>query len=487
MSTEAKKKSLAGNAILNVVRTIVTYAFPLISFMYGSRLFGTDGMGQVQFSQSFVAYFVLLAMLGIEKYGIREASKVRTNKQKLSKLSQELLIINGCSVLISYLLLFLLMALVPKLETYYVLLLINSLTIGLTALGMNWLYVAVEDYFFVMIRNVIVNAIALVCLFLFVHSPDDLAPFVLIQTLAATGANILNIIHARVYISFRPCKKYSLFPHLKPILIVFLMTLFIEVYTHLDATMLGFLSGNDSTGLYSAAHKVCGMVIAVITAAALVMMPRMSVYAASGDKEGVKKLSIDSIHFILLLSVPCAVGVFFLSENLIILFSGTAFLDGTTAARILSGRVLVSSLNAFFVLYLFISLGKERVSVVSTGVAALLNFTLNIILIPIYAENGASAATVAAEIVELAINLWAARRVFSLSCALSKCWKYLLASIFIPLLLLFVSLFSDNAHIQLLVVFLAAVPLYFGSLIIMRDKYAKQLIGWIARRIHLTK
>ena len=95
MAANGKHKSLAGNAALNVIRTVVTYAFPLVSFMYGSRLFGTDGVGQIQFAQSFVAYFVLLAMLGIEKYGIREASRVKDDRQKLSKLSQELLIING--------------------------------------------------------------------------------------------------------------------------------------------------------------------------------------------------------------------------------------------------------------------------------------------------------------------------------------------------------------------------------------------------------
>ena len=139
MAENKTQKSLAGNAALNVIRTVVTYAFPLVSFMYGSRLFGTDGVGQIQFAQSFVAYFVLLAMLGIEKYGIREASRVKDDRQKLSKLSQELLIINGCSVVLAYGLLLLSLLLIPRLDSYAVLLLINRLTIGLTALGMNWL------------------------------------------------------------------------------------------------------------------------------------------------------------------------------------------------------------------------------------------------------------------------------------------------------------------------------------------------------------
>ena len=482
MANNEWRKSLAGYAALNVVRTVVTYAFPLVSFMYGSRLFGTDGVGQIQFAQSFVAYFVLLSMLGIEKYGIREASRVKDDRQKLSKLSQELLIINGCSVVLAYGLLLASLMLIPKLDSYAVLLLINSLTIGLTALGMNWLYVAVEDYFFVMVRNVVVNTLALVCLFVFVRSSDDIAVFVLIQTLAATGANVFNVFHARKYISFRPMGHYRLAPHIKPILVVFAMTLFIEVYTHLDTTMLGFMSGNDATGLYSAAHKVCGMLTAVITAAALVMMPRMSAHAGAGDRGKVAKLSADTIHFILMFSVPCAVGAFVLSENLILLFSGSEFLEGATAARILSGRVLLSSLNAFFVLYLFIPLGKEKVSVLSTGCAAVLNFALNMALIPLLAENGASIATVMAELLELCVNLWFFRKVLPLGDAFSKCWKYAVASAVVPLLFGLTSLVGLNAYIQLLGVFLLAIPLYFGGLVMLKDSYVTSLAGKLLRR-----
>lgn len=482
MAANEKRKSLASNAALNVVRTVVTYAFPLVSFMYGSRLFGTDGVGQIQFAQSFVAYFVLLAMLGIEKYGIRESSRVKDDRQKLSKLSQELLIINGCSVVLAYGLLLASLVLIPKLDSYAVLLLINSLTIGLTALGMNWLYVAVEDYFFVMVRNVVVNTLALVCLFVFVRSSDDIAVFVLIQTLAATGANVFNVFHARKYISFRPMGHYHLAPHIKPILVVFAMTLFIEVYTHLDTTMLGFMSGNDATGLYSAAHKVCGMLTAVITAAALVMMPRMSAHAGAGDRGKVAKLSADTIHFILMFSIPCAVGAFVLSENLILLFSGSEFLEGATAARILSGRVLLSSLNAFFVLYLFIPLGKEKVSVLSTGCAAVLNFALNMALIPLLAENGASIATVMAELLELCVNLWFFRKVLPPGDAFSKCWKYAVASAVVPLLFGLTSLIGLNAYIQLLGVFLLAIPLYFGGLVMLKDSYVTSLARKLLRR-----
>ena len=52
-------KSIKSNAIVNIIRTISTLIFPLITFPYVSRILEPEGVGKVNFSQSFVGYFVL--------------------------------------------------------------------------------------------------------------------------------------------------------------------------------------------------------------------------------------------------------------------------------------------------------------------------------------------------------------------------------------------------------------------------------------------
>ena len=64
--------------------------FPLISFPYVSRILNPDGIGKVNFSRSIVAYFSMIAALGIKTYGIREGAKVRNNQQQLNLFAQEL-------------------------------------------------------------------------------------------------------------------------------------------------------------------------------------------------------------------------------------------------------------------------------------------------------------------------------------------------------------------------------------------------------------
>ena len=70
-----EKKSLTKNFIYNYIRTFCNIAFPLITFMYTSRILGAEGIGKFNFSKSVITYFAMIAMLGINQYGTREADR----------------------------------------------------------------------------------------------------------------------------------------------------------------------------------------------------------------------------------------------------------------------------------------------------------------------------------------------------------------------------------------------------------------------------
>ena len=157
-----KQKSLKLNAALNLTKTIIGLIFPLITFPYASRVLMPVSLGKVNFAQSIVSYFALIASLGITNYGIREASKVRDDKLKLSQFSKELLIINLISTAIAYILFFISIFVVPKFSEYRALLCVCSGSILFTTLGMDWLYTAIEDFMYITIRSIIFQFISLV-------------------------------------------------------------------------------------------------------------------------------------------------------------------------------------------------------------------------------------------------------------------------------------------------------------------------------------
>ena len=75
------QKSLKQNAFFNFAKALANFAFPLITFPYVSRILMPDGIGRINFVNSVVEYFVLIAELGISSYAAREAAKIRDDKK----------------------------------------------------------------------------------------------------------------------------------------------------------------------------------------------------------------------------------------------------------------------------------------------------------------------------------------------------------------------------------------------------------------------
>ena len=101
-----KEKSIKLNFIMNIILTMSSFIFPVITFPYVSRILLPEGTGKVAFATSLISYFSMFAQLGIPTYGIRACAKVRDNRNELSKTVHELLIVNLGMCVISYVALF---------------------------------------------------------------------------------------------------------------------------------------------------------------------------------------------------------------------------------------------------------------------------------------------------------------------------------------------------------------------------------------------
>ena len=80
-----RNSSLKLNFIMNVILTMSSILFPLLTFPYVSRILLPVGTGKVAFATSFISYFTLFSQLGIPMYGIRACAKVRDSKIDLSR------------------------------------------------------------------------------------------------------------------------------------------------------------------------------------------------------------------------------------------------------------------------------------------------------------------------------------------------------------------------------------------------------------------
>lgn len=478
-----QQKSLKINAILNITKTLMGLVFPLITFPYASRILMPEGLGKVNFALSIISYFAIISSLGIENYGIREAAKLRDDKIQLSKFSKEIFMINMISTIVAYALLAVAIIFIPKFLEYIRLLIVSSATILFTTLGMNWLYSAVEDYLYITIRSIIFQVISLILLFLLVHSKDDYVKYAAISVVSNVGSNILNFVHSRKYISFKIDKPLKFKKHLKPIMVLFAMAVAVKIYTVLDTTMIGFLKNDYEVGIYTAATKINKIVLSLVVSIGTVLLPRLSYYSSMEDKTEFYKLAYKGFDILLLIALPSAVGLSLLSTSIVHLLSGNGYEAAILPMRIMNPIIVVIGLSNFIGIQMFMPLNKEKWILYSVLVGAVVNFFINLFLIPIYGSVGASIATLCAEITVTLTQLILLRRFPKINKIAKSLIKYFLNSVVMGVFVYACVRFISVEWVELVIGVIVGVVVYILILVIEKNELIYEVLTSIKNKI----
>lgn len=480
-------KSIPKNMVFNFLKTFSSLVFPVITFTYAARILGDAGIGRVSFAKSIVSYFAMLAMLGMNAYGTREAAKRRDDPEKLSKFVWEMLLVNGCTTLAAYLLLFVSMYTVPKFHGYEDLLWVCSLAILMQGMGMEWLYQALEEYQYIAVRTVIFQLIALTALFLFVRQKDDVVPYAMVTVFASSGSYVLNFINARKFVLRPKLSSLQIRQHLRPLLWLFAVAVSIELYTVLDSTMLGFIKGDASVGIYTAAVKVNKMLNSLIGVLGVVLIPRLSYYVGLHEHERVKVLVRKAYNFVFLLSVPSAVGLFLLSDEIILLFSGNGFASAGFTMRMLTPIVLLIPFSFTTNQHILFPMGKEKLILISTTVGAVVNLLCNALLIPRFAENGAAAATVIAEAMVALVCFRNIRRYVDIRLIFGLYWQYWTAILPTVLFDALLRLLPIHYLIRMLSLIVLSSGSYFIILYLLKNPFFSEELSILTRKLKMGR
>ncbi len=391
--------------IMNVILKVSNIIFPLVTFPYVSRNLGVGGIGKVTFASSVVAYFVLFSSLGIPTYGTRICAQCRGDRRKLSKVTQELFFISSLAAGVAYMAFLTILFLTPRLRGDVGLMLMSSLSIVLTGVGMEWFYQAIEQYDYIVYRNLLFKVLSVALIFILVKKPEDYLVYALINIIGAVGSNILNLIRVRKYISLSFLGAYDLKKHMYPIFSFFMLTIATAVYNYLDATMLGFMKGDESVGYYTVAIKIKTILVSVITSLGTVLLPRISFYMEKGMGEEFKRTIRNSLEFVVLMALPLVIFFSVEAENTILLLSGRAYIASVGPMVIIMPTVLLIGLSNVTGIQILVPVNKEKYTVLSTIVGAIINLIFNFTFIPVYGASGAALGTVVAEFVVLCIQL----------------------------------------------------------------------------------
>lgn len=473
-----KIHSVKYNFIMNAILTVAGIIFPLITFPYISRVLLVEGSGKVAFATSVVTYFTMFASLGIPTYGVRACAIVRDNKEKLSKTVQELLIISGGTTLLTYIVFGISLFVILEFAQERTLLLIVGLGIGLNTIGVQWLYNALEQYSYITTCSILFKVIGMILMFLLVKESSDYQIYGGVYVIASFGSYVLNFICLRKFVTFQKTGTYQFKQHLKHIMVFFAMSAGASIYLNLDVVMLRFLQSNEAVGYYNAGIKVKTVLVTCVTSLGTVLLPRLSYYIETADKKAFQLMVGKAFRFVFVAASAVTVYFSIFARESILLLSGEAFLPAVGPMMILMPTVLLIGLSNVTGIQILTPNGREREVMYSIWGGAILDFVLNLIVIPKFSANGAALSTLLAEGMVLLLQCWFLRDVLWSYIRQVQCWKIVIALAVASVMTIPVKIWIDSG---VFVTLLVSAIVFFGGyavvLLLLKEPFVSEILN----------
>ena len=476
-------KSLVKNSIYNIIYKIVSVLYPLATVTYVSHVLMSERMGMVSYAQNIVSYFAVFAALGIPTYGIREIAVSRYNREKLSQIFWELFSINAVSTSVSIVTYIGLVVSIGRFHDLLLLYAVAGVQLILNYCNVDWFYQGLEEYRYISIRSIIVKIIALCLLPFLVKSADDYINYALIYCLAIAGNNIFNIVHIRKYVS-KPQLKIEIKRHFKPISILLMVSLAVEIYAMIDTTMLGFYCDDSTVGCYTNSMKLTRMVTTTAAAIGAVLFPRLSIVYKENDRKKFNNLVNTGIKVMLMFAIPATVGLILLRQDIVLLLFGETFLDAVPMLAVLSIMIPIVVCNTLMGGQVLVTIGRESKYMRSVVLASIVNIILNSIFIPRFGATSAAIASLISESIVLVCYI-----IFSKDYVELKFNIRFFVSMMIPLILyIIVSIFVFSRLViepiySLIINVVCCIVLYFGFGLLLKNEAMLIISNCVKRMI----
>lgn len=473
-------KSLAKNSVFNAFYTILNLLFPLITSVYVARVLLPEGVGKVAYTQSIVSYFVVLASLGLPNYGLREIARVRGKVEEKNKLFTELLIVNFISTVIALFAYGVLVLSVPSFKKQIQLFIACGFLIFFNFFNIDWFYQGEEEYIFIVCRSIIIKVFSLIAIFLFVRQQSDYVIYAWISSIALGGNYILNIIHSRKFVQLT-FKNVNIRPHIKPILIMAAGVILSSIYGKVDTTMLGIISGDRDTGLYTNALKIIDMIITTSTAITAVFMPRLSYYYVNNRKE-FTKLVKNGNKILSFLTFPLAIGLFVVAPNVVKILFGAEFIESATIIRVLSIMIIIKGFGNLLCFQLVMCTGNEKERIPATFFGSLSNVVMNAAFIPLFAGVGAAIASVVSEAIVNGYQLIKIKKVIDIQFEKKILIKCVISSIIMGIVCYFIGKIKIETLISTAITVLIGIVTYIIMNIILKNEIFYEVLKIVKKK-----
>jgi len=392
-----QNRKIAYNAIVSAGARIIGLALSLIIIGLLTRYLGQDGFGYYATILAFLFFFTVLADLGLYSICLREISRPGADQSKIASNAFTLRFFAGLFIF----------AMAPLIVCLFPYPGQVKLGILIGAVGF-WLMSNQQILMGVFQKHLRMDKVAIGELFgrlvqlglVIFFIKQDLGFLFIISALVIGSliSFVLIFIFSQKYIPISFEFDFSFWrPLLKESLPLALAIIFTVIYFKIDTIMLSLMKSPADVGIYNLAYKFLESLLFFPAMFIGLVMPMMSEYAFSAQ-EKFKKITQKTLDILLIFIIPMIFGIFFLSEDMVVLIAGQDFI---LSAGVLNILIFAAGIIFLGVLFsnMIISLKKQKKLVYIYGIGVVVNLITNFIFIPKYSYYGAAWTTLLTELI----------------------------------------------------------------------------------------
>ncbi|HAQ1760088.1 TPA: oligosaccharide flippase family protein [Enterococcus faecium] len=391
-------KKTVKDIFYNAIYQVFLIVLPLLTIPILSRRIGSTGLGIYGYVFSISQFLMTVIAVGMNPFRIRNIAKSRKDKKALSLQFWNIYFIQfliGLSV--SFLYIAYIYFFDVKYKNLYLIQLI--FIVGLT-LDISWFFQGIEEFSKVVIRNTVIKLSSVLLIIIFVSTKDDLWIYVFITSITNfLGSLVFWLsIHGKVG---KPIFNSNVFKQLwKPAFIILTPQLFMQVYTTLDKTIVGYFVDPTELSYYDQSQKIVRIILAVLTSITIVMLPKISKAQAEGKSENILVYTKKSFDYTIIIALILFSVVFINTKEFVPWFFGENFKPMTINMLISCLIIVVSPIGGVFANQFAIAIEKDKEYAYPMIIGAIVSIIGNVAFVPTY---GAVAATIVLVVVELLV------------------------------------------------------------------------------------
>lgn len=456
MATSVKK-----NFGWNLLLMVSGYLFPVITFPYITRVLGAEGLGIGNFVLSIVDYAVLFSTFGIAAIGSRYIPQCNDDKEKRNHVFNSLVTIHLLFSAVVLLIYIGAVYFVPQLHEHQYLYFVGATKVIFNVFLVEWLFQGMQDFRYITIRTIIIRFAYVVATFLFIHNPEDYDWYVYISVGQVVLNALVNWKYTRRFITFR--LDYSgLKEFLFPVFSMGINRILLSFYSTFNTMFLGFACSALAVGYFSAATKLYGIFIGLISAFNGVLVPHLNSLLGKGKIAEFKQKVSLSFSIVCLISIPFTIIAIVLGPEIIHFIAGPEYEAAVLPFQIISLQIVLVSLAQITENQILLSMKKFKEVLYCTLSSTALSVIIMLIWVPKYGEIAAAAAVAIPHLVECLLLFYFARKALDFHFPMKETMTTILVSLPILIYCLGLKFIVCNYILILGFGFSVSILYYFG-------------------------